>query len=349
MSSDNSELAAVPWITRHWFWRLFLELLAGALFSLIEHIVFSQFPQPLVERLFEGARHALIALLALELCHTAFWLERVEGTIHRSLKLMQNGIDSLAVRVLNDERILVARDEPKDSRRDISVVTVEGLDEGRLPPVLKKLSDASPPWTVTISLLRMDRLQDLLFSPSYLNHFLTLHKATAQQRRVLIVNDRPRSKAALCSFLQMSTAQDIDTYVYLKSEFYGMLFCIEEHLAATKALEIRKILEGQPDLSLMFSEPQLPAVITSSHEYLLRYDCLPHYGERGIAQFGRHLGRAAPQGYLNCVYKLMRVAASEDSRKGSGNLAAILAEGGPNRTNPWKCDKSFPASFLSGV
>lgn len=154
----------------------------------------------------EAMIHTLFVVLVFELIHTAHRLQKAEFKLR-----------DLADVIGGDERILIARSEPLRYRREISVVGVERLDSRQLPRPLPLGPFGK--WAVTISVLRVDRLQDLLFSPEYLKHFLTLHIATSKQFRILIVNNEPRSEAAVRSFLQMSEQMReedrIRTFIYL--------------------------------------------------------------------------------------------------------------------------------------
>lgn len=270
----------------------------------------------------EAMIHTLFVVLAIELVRTAHRLQRAEVRLK-----------DLSDFITGDERILIARNEPISNRREISVVAVERLDSGQLPQLLPLGPFGK--WAVTISVLRVDRLQDLLFSPKYLKHFLTLHTSTQRQYRILIVNDKPRSEMAIRSFLQMSEQmpeQDrIRTYVYLKSEFYGMLDCVDRRLAPTKAKELRRIMEGQPDLSIMRDESALvePLQMTSTDEYLLRFR------QKTVQEFGSQLPNKLNIEYVDYVHRLMHAAIRENGREGLGNLDRVLKG---SVTNPWKCD-----------
>jgi len=267
--------------------------------------------------------HTLFVVLAIELVRAVHGLEKAD---HR--------LDDLEKLIFSDERIIVARREPVRDRREFAVVGVEVLDSGQLPQSLKP-SPHNGKWALTISVLRVDRIQDLLFSPEYLNHFLTLHLFTEKQFRILIINDKPRSEAAIRSFLQMSEQipppNRIRTYIYLKSEFYQMLNCVDRRLSRTEADEIRKIMDGQPDLSLMRDESDqpMPVTMTTQDDYILRYR------DDTVLEFGSRLPVTKKIHCVDHIHKLMHVAIKEPGREGVANLQKVL---GGSIPNPWFCD-----------
>jgi hypothetical protein len=312
--------------TEHFpFWaRLSIELVIGAVLAVAvfraTHEDFEHFEG---KEVVMGILHALFAFAVFEIGHTAYRLALVESKLKK--------LDSA---ITDDERIILARSEPFKDRPPVSIVTVELLDRGQLPQALP-LAPQDRKWAITISVLRVDRVQDLLFSTDYLRHFLTLHTSTEKQYRILVINDRPRSEAAARSFLlmseQMPEADRINTYVYLKSEFYRMLHCVEVRLSPKKASAVGLIMVGQPDLSLTRNESDqdLPIKMTNADDYLLRYR------EKSVKVFGSQLPNRINIDYVDCVQKLMHVAIRENGRLGLVNLDRVLCRSVPN---PWECD-----------
>jgi hypothetical protein len=181
--------------------------------------------------------------------------------------------------IISDERIIYARDEPHRKAGKIAIVGVEAyelnLNKKRLPP-----QSGADTWAYSLSILRFDRIQDLLFSRAYLEHFFALRKTTVMQERILIVNDVPRSAEAVHSFLQISRELKIGTFVYKKREFYRMLEDLHDLMSHAKKGELealRCIFRGNPELNVMVEKPsQLKPWsrgrdVRLEEDYLLRY------------------------------------------------------------------------------
>ena len=318
------------------YWtRLLGDSLAGSIAALILHILQHGFVKPSAANITEGLLHALIVALVIELVHTA-----------HSLSEMGAKLEELYRRITGDERILIARTEPLEDRREISLIGVERLDSRQIPAPLERPSPTEE-WALTISLLRLDRLQDLLFSTDYLKHFLKLHEATKKQYRLLVVNDKPRpgSEAAIRSFLQMSDTLGIETYVYLKSEFYEMFKCLDTVPRAARATAaiVKQIMDGQPELSLMHDDSTkgTPDTVTDTENYKLRF----RDKSGRIVDLGPSIIPAIPIKRIDWVHRLMHVAIRESSRRGLDGFSRVL---GPSCTNPWE-DCSGRLGFLKHI
>lgn len=305
------------------YWiRLLWELLAGVIAALILHLLRRGFASPSVENTTEGLIHAFLVALTLELCHTAHSLTAVRVTL-----------GELYERITNDERILFARTEPLERARDISLIGVERLPTGQIPAPLEPPPGGGE-WALTISLLRLDRFQDLLFSTEYLKHFLKLHQATKKQYRILVLNDNPRagSEAAILSFLQMSDTLGIETYNYLKSEFYGMIRCLDKikHADQSTARDVQEIMNGQPELSLMHDDSvkSEPSALKADDDYKLRFR-----EENGrIVECGRDKTEWMQVDRLDWVHRLLHVAIRVGDRRGLESFPRVLRKSCPN---PW--------------
>lgn len=306
------------------YWtRILRDALWGVIAAFGLHIIQHGFVKPSTEHLAEGVAHALVVALLAEVVHTA-----------DSLAKMSAKLEELYSRITGDERILWARTEPLEDRTEISLIGVERLDSRQIPAPLERPSPQEQ-WELTISLLRLDRLQDLLFSTDYLKHFLKLHDATKKQYRILVVNDKPRrgSEAAIRSFLQMSDSLGIDTYVYLKSEYYEMLKCLDKVPRATKptAESVKLVMDGQPELSLMHddSSKAVPDPFTATENYKLRF----RDGNRRIVDLGQTNPPHIPLAKIEWVHRLLHIAIRENSRRGLDGYLRVL---GSSCTNPWE-------------
>jgi hypothetical protein len=287
------------------------------------------------ENLAEGLLHAFFVALVFELCYTPFALTK-----------LREKLEDVYTRIADDERILFARTEPLERARNISLIGVEQLDSRQIPAPLERPAP-NDQWALTISLLRLDRLQDLLFSTDYLKHFLKLHEATKKQYRVLVVNNKPRegSETAIRSFLQMSDSLSIETYVYLKSEYYEMLGCLDkvERSAKPLARDARRIMNGQPELSLMHddSAKNAPDQITINENYKLRF----RDADGQIVEFGPAGSRQMPVNRVDCIHRILHAAIHKSSRRGLDNFSSVL---GSSCGNPWaECNGSL--GFLEEI
>lgn len=275
--------------------------------------------------------HTVMVIIVLALGRSAHTLERIEESIDRKIKDSIQELRSSHARlndtIDNDERIILARTEPLPRRNEMTVVAVERLSEGGVPEPLPAPGAGKTQWAETISVLRFDRLQDLLFSTDYLRHFLTISEHTKRQYRLLIVNDRPRSEVAVRSFLEMSDRLKIPTFVHRKGEFYQMLADLERLGVAGYGPEVRAILHGQPDLSTLEESQR----VFQDDNYLLRYR-----DERNgpVKSYGRSQTLKAAAAHLGIVAQVLRLGLRED-RRGLGCLSAVL-EG--QKVNPWSED-----------
>jgi hypothetical protein len=311
-----------------WTARVLLHAFFGCLAAEILFLAEHGWVQPTWATFREWVTHAFVVALFFALIHAAYSFEHIAD------KLAQ--LDHKIEELRNDERIIIARAEPLEERREIAVIGVERLNAGQIPTPLERPSSTEQ-WSVTISLLRFDRFQDLLFSIEYLKHFLKLLDATKNQFRILIINDKPRagSEAAIRSFLQMSQTLGINTFVHLKSEFYEMC----GHLDAipwrsrrrTKAKRVRHVMEGQPELSLLrpFPDAETPAAVTRDEDYKLRFrdgrifDVGPTTEEVDV-------------GDVDAVYGLMRLAIQDNCRLGLDGMDSVL---GKSCTSHWSRSK----------
>lgn len=311
-------------------WILIVEDLGvGTFVAVLFYIANTKVQNSLLKIIIETVLTGAITLLVVKIL-------RQGRTVLSEIESLSSKHDSFEERMYNDERIIFARPEHSRSSR-ISVVLIE--DVPAVPSVLNYSPQCEKKnWARSISLLRFDRIQDLLLSRDYLEHFFSLGEMTDDQTRILIVNDRPRSKAAVKSFLQISRGLKIRTYIYRKSEFYGMLDCVRELVTDKKvAQQVREILEGNPELSLMLDNPDkfkewTSGVVTPENDYLLRY--LAANGEvlvRGPGELSK-MGRVPFNGLLQ-VFKLMFNALHQD-REGMAAFERVLA---PNQIpeNHW--------------
>lgn len=110
-----------------------------------------------------------------------------------------------------------------------------------------------------------------------------------------------------------------------------MLDCVDSRLSPTKAKELRRIMEGQPDLSLMRDESGqvAPLQMTSADEYLLRFRA------DTVKEFGSQLPNKLNVEYLDYVHRLIHAAIRETGREGLASLDQVL---GRSIANPWECD-----------
>lgn len=311
-----------PRPTPYWT-RILTDALWGVIAAFGLHIFQHGFVEPSTQHLAEGVVHALVVALLAEVVHTA-----------HSLSEMSAKLEELYTRITGDERILWARTEPLEDRQEISLIGVERLDSRQIPAPLDPPAPQEQ-WALTISLLRLDRLQDLLFSTDYLKHFLTLHEATKKQYRILVVNNKPRrgSEAAIRSFLQMSDSLGIATYVYLKSEYYEMLKCLEKVPRAAKptAESVKLVMDGQPELSLMHDDSNKAATdpVTADENYKLRF----RDRNGRIVDLGADHIPQIPLAKIDWVHRLLHMAIRENGRRGLDGYSRVL---GTSCTNPWE-------------
>ncbi|HEX7181437.1 MAG TPA: hypothetical protein VF756_06310 [Thermoanaerobaculia bacterium] len=244
-----------------------------------------------------------------------------------------------------DERIIFARQQLSRESRVVSVLGIEAVD-----PVPEALTyapqcGAFKRWRRSVSLLRFDRIQDLLFSKSYLDHFFSLAQRATETYRILVINDKPRSADAVRSFLQISASFRVKTYVYRKSEYYAMLEFIAGLVPDREdAVRVREILSGNPELNLMtnrdveFQGWEPGTLVTPANDYVLRY--LSSAGgrreivTRAPGQRGLEVG-TIPSCQVAWVLRIMDCALRGDSRLGLSAFERTIAENGPAPENYW--------------
>jgi len=291
-----------------------------------------------------GLIHALFLVILIELVRNAASLEEVKAELK-----------SLDDRVTHDERVIFARTDGLERNREVFVIGVERLDGTLLPAPLdpptiplpprngrdnlskekQQDKDATDPakWTVTISLLTLDRFQDVLFSTKYLEHFLKIHKAAEKQYRILVINDQPRSEIAIRSFLQMSDTLGIDTYVHLKSEFNDVLNSLRQRRPDAEGAVLRQIMVGQPELSIRYeqiagSEGPKPVGLKTLEDAV---DLKLRYRDRRLLELGKtdlRIDRGEN------ILRLLRAALGDDTRLGLRHLERVIG-GSSNRV--WSC------------
>lgn len=241
--------------------------------------------------------------------------------------------------VLSDERIMLARS--KDNRSsEVSVIVVENV--GIVPGELSLLPQCgNPMWKCSISLLRFDRMQDLIFSTHYLKHFFSLRNKSETQSRILIINDVPRSRIAVQSFLQISEAVGINTYVYRKSEFYNMLEYTRRVVDKKGNQKLQEIFQGNPELNVMVDDPDkfeewtgALAVISPETDFVLRY--MAPNGEVLTKRPNRQFSENASHSNTLLTFKLMSIALTEE-RKGLPAFERILNKD-HRPENPWSLE-----------
>jgi len=331
---------------------LVIEVAIGMLAGFVAYHVTHEGQKPDEENLFRELGtfliHTLFVMIVLEMGRSAHKLENTERSVQRAFeqltkdtnarldKVDQTVADScrnlatshsqLTKIIDNDQRIILARSEPLEARKEVAVLGVERLDRGELPTPLKP-PDKGTKWEETISVLRFDRLQDLLFSTEYLRHFFELSRATKHQYRLLIINDTPRSEVAIRSFLEMSDRLDIPTYVHLKGHFYRMLSTLEAVLPKADAEEVCLVLQGQPELSTIF-DPRNGTF--TEDNYLLRFRV--DHGKGPVRAYGRNQGPHKSLDRIKIIHKIMQLGIRDEERKGLDHLAGVLRN---NRTDPW--------------
>jgi hypothetical protein len=310
-----------------WVSRVAVHIFLGCFAASVQFLYEHGFVRPTVKTTVEWVSHAFLVALFFAVVDAAYSYEKIADKLHElDLKL-----DDLR----NDERIILARTEPLEQRPEVAIIGVERLNTGQIPTPLEQPS-LNEKWEVTISILRFDRFQDLLFSTDYLKHFLKLNSATNHQLRILIINDRPRagSEAAIRSFLQMSQTLGIATFVYLKSEFYEMCGHLDGVLwrYRKKAKRVRHIMEGQPELSLIrpFPDAEPPGQLSTSENYKLRFR------DGHIFDVGPAATDEVKVADVDAVYGLMGVAIHDNSRLGLEGMASVL---GKSCTNHWSRSK----------
>ncbi len=343
-----------------WWASIVIEASIGVIAGFVAYHVTHEGEETKKEELFREIGtfliHTLFVMIVLELGRSARKLEKAErdiqdaisdvktitqarlDTIDRTVATSISGLAAshaeLARIIDNDQRIILARSEPLERSKEIAVLGVERLDHGELPAPLRPPDDGEPSdnnqWEETISLLRFDRLQDLLFSTDYLRHFFKLSQATKKQYRLLIVNDTPRSEVAIHSFLEMSDRLGIPTYVHLKSHFHAMLHTLDTLLPARDASEVNLILQGQPELSILVDGKQNGL---KEDNYLLRFRI--DKGKGPVRSYGRNQGQHKTLTRIGIVHKLLLLGIRDDERRGLAHLAAVLRD---NRTDPWNKD-----------
>lgn len=223
------------------------------------------------EIVLEGLVHTLVVMVLLELINTAHSLEKAQTVLHR---------------VHNDERIIFARQNLTNNSAPVSVVGIEAV------PVVPELLPGpigGGEWGQSISFLRLDRVQDLLFCEKYLDHFFALRAGAKSKSRILIIRDpsRPHHDQAVHAFLRISMGAGFATYVQRESEFNAMLMTIPELVGKGKqrvALVVSQILVGNAELNVMVEGDDEPGEWTSGavskeQDYLLRY-----VGDRGVKE-----------------------------------------------------------------
>jgi hypothetical protein len=244
---------------------------------------FKRHPESAEKDLAEAALTSVAAFLMAELLRRSLALgqiaKRFEVKIENMLgkfTAVEGQVFRMQEQIISDERIIYAREEPQ-RRAKVAVIGIEtyelNLNKHRFDPQCE-----SDKWRNSISILKFDRIQDLLFSKAYLEHFFSLRRKSVAQKRILIVNDIPRSAEAVQSFLQISKELGISTYIYKKSEFHQMIENLSELITEIDDLStMRSILKGNPELNLMVDEPrQLQEwkhsfPVSTNQDYLLRY------------------------------------------------------------------------------
>lgn len=297
----------------------------------------------LVARIVEWLSRGIVSAVASALLLEVWAFSRQSEDLSNAVSSLTQELDSFKDRVFTDERIIFARPQlSKGNGKPVLVLGIENVD-----PVPEALSytpqSGGRKWTRSISILRFDRIQDLLFSRDYLKHFFSLRHKTKTTSRILIINDRPRSTDAVRSFLQISEQFGIHTFVYRKSEFYGMLECLNE-LLPDDANAIREVLNGNPELNIMVKEESQfkewmggTTTIEAEAEYILRYLTSGERREvvtRAPGARGSIVG-TIPSRHVKWVLRLM-AAALKESRRGVSGFERIISDG-QNPENYWSC------------
>jgi hypothetical protein len=250
----------------------------------------------------------------------------------------QSGIADLTQRIIEDERIIFLRSSPHSlhTPRDIQVIGIE--HPGTVPDELPKpLSCAgeSGEWGLSVSILRFDRMQDLLFSGPYIIHFVKLSRAAKHSARILIVNDEPRCRSAVSAFLHFSEGLEIATYIYTKREYYAMVDAVRRATWLSKFRFLPQILKGNPDLSIAvetFAE-FVPQPVSRTADIEPKSDFLIRFMDdtREIQTWD---ARNADGAVVDPMAAIMKLAMHE-SRKGSGVFEKIIASSGGRPENRW--------------
>jgi len=294
-------------------------ILMGTIVSCLSYFGGPQVQNSPYKKIIESLITGAVAAVLMELV--------AQGKVLLSkIESLSNKHDSLEEKIHNDERIIFARPEHRRTS-EFSIVGIEDVKPVPLPLPYKPQCGEEK-WEQSFSLLRFDRIQDLLFSKDYLKHFFALVEKSNHKSRILIVNDIPRSRDAVRSFLQISKELKIHTYVYRKGELYGMLKSVRLLVANKKEGEQAcEILDGNPELNLMVNDRAqfqqwASGNVTREADYVLRYVA----ASREVLTRGP--GKLSQQGEMPykrvaCILRLMS-AGIQDDREGLEAFEAIL-------------------------
>jgi hypothetical protein len=245
--------------------RLWYEFVVGAfLATAIAFYEVNRGLVPLTDEVFlEGLVHSLVVFVLLELIHTGQSLEVAESILRA---------------VDDDERIIFARQNLSTNSAALSVVGIEPVP---IVPELLARPTCGGEWAQSISFLKLDRVQDLLFCEKYLDHFFALRAAANTKSRILIIRDPPRANhdQAVHAFLRISIGTGFATYVQRETEFNSMITAIPELVGRNKhevALAVSQILLGNTELNVMVEGDNEPTEwnsgpVNKDQDYLLRY------------------------------------------------------------------------------
>jgi hypothetical protein len=278
------------------------------------------------EAVITGLAAALIAellggILSLSGMATVFQ-SQIDG-LAGEIRALGTSLSDLNNEITNGDRVIYIK-------RHDSKIAVIGIEEYQLNFNTENQPEPSVggKWQNSISILKFDRIQDLLFSKSYLEHFFALRLRSVHQNRILIVNDKPRYAEAVHAFLEISQGQKISTYVYKKSEFYEMLKHLD--ILTQDGADLRllqSILAGNPELNVMVDDPtgfqtwSPGRKVNRDEDYLLRYQNEQNeIIERRPGD--NHLGQRIDYRHVANLFRVMH-AALQPARKGRGVFDAI--------------------------
>lgn len=199
--------------------------------------------------------------------------------LNTNLQTLKDDFALLKEGVMENDRIILAQKGLSGETGKVMLVAVEEIavvPDDDLPTPEKLFNVTLPKWLKTFSILRADRLQDLLFSEGYLDHFFSLSDFTQSQLRILVVNNKVRYKESVSRFLQMSEKLGIGTYVYTKSEFYEIRDCLRGLSPALLTSRAdRSIFKQNRELlcDIFVGNPELSVAVNSVNE-LVEYSSL---------------------------------------------------------------------------
>ncbi|WP_135078566.1 hypothetical protein [Terasakiella sp. SH-1] len=132
------------------------------------------------------------------------------------INITTSSLNESSEKIKNSDRIIHAFDGNERNIKNyvISVNKIESPENTKPIP-----SQDIRKWNHTYSFMMYNSFQDLLFTPNYLDHFISLRDSTSCQTRIIVVDDEIRHQIALTSFMKISVSFGIRNFLISSSRF----------------------------------------------------------------------------------------------------------------------------------